>query len=232
MSGDNNNGIIAREGFPFVLTPFVLAILCGALGLGVGLDPCSWISLLFFAATFFCLWFFRNPERRPPEGEDLVISPADGTVIEAREVTDRQWVDGRCIKVSIFMSVFNVHVNRAPVTGQVVHKRYVPGQFLVASLDKASDHNERSGLTLEDERGRRLTVVQIAGLVARRIVTYPEEGHKLVRGSRYGLIRFGSRLELYLPLGTRIQVEPGQRTRAGETVIGTLSPAEDQDVRT
>ena len=232
MSGDKNNGIIAREGLPFVLPPFVLAVLCGALGLGLGLEPFAWVALLFFAATFFCLWFFRNPQRHPPDGDDLVISPADGTVLHAQEVHDDQWVGGPCIKVSIFMSVLNVHVNRAPLTAKVVRKRYVPGKFLVASLDKASVDNERCALTLEDERGRQLTVVQIAGLVARRIVTYPAEGQRLVRGSRYGLIRFGSRLELYLPPGTRIQVEPGQRTRAGETIIGTLGPAEDVHDRT
>jgi len=125
--------------------------------------------------------------------------------------------------------VLDVHVNRSPVSGTVVRKRYVPGKFLVASLDKASDDNERAGLTIEDRCGRTLTVVQVAGLVARRIVCYPEEGSRMSRGSRYGLIRFGSRLELYLPVETDVRVAEGDRTRAGETVIGELPEVEGTD---
>jgi len=229
MSGDRNNGIIAREGTPFVLTPFVLAVLAGAVALALGVQAMCWVSLLFFCATFFAIWFFRNPKRFPPEGDDLVLSPADGRVLHVRRVDDPQWVGGPCIKVSIFMSVLDVHVNRSPVSGTVVRKRYVPGKFLVASLDKASDDNERAGLTIEDRCGRTLTVVQVAGLVARRIVCYPEEGSRMSRGSRYGLIRFGSRLELYLPVETDVRVAEGDRTRAGETVIGELPEVEGTD---
>lgn len=227
MSGDRNNGIIAREGLPFVLGPFVLAVLAGAVALGLGIPLMCWAALLLFIITFAVIWFFRNPARFPPDGEDLVISPADGRVLHVQNVDDQQWGSGRCIKISIFMSVMNVHVNRSPVNGRVVRKRYVPGKFLVASLDKASDDNERAGLTIMDRQGRVLTVVQVAGLVARRIVCYPEEGTRLTRGSRYGLIRFGSRLELYLPPQTEVHVAQGDVTRAGETVIGTLPPAEE-----
>jgi len=229
MSPDRNNGPIAREGIPFVLGALLAAVGVGALSHTLGFAALSWVALLLFSATFFTLWFFRNPERIAPDGESLVISPADGRVLAVEEVEDQQWGAGRTIKVSIFMAVFDVHVNRAPVTGQVVGRRYVAGKFLVASLDKASDQNERSGLTLVDGKGRRLTVVQIAGLVARRIVSYPVEGDKLVRGHRYGLIRFGSRVELYLPLGTQVQVAAGDRTRSGETVIGELPTCEDDD---
>ncbi len=230
MSPDQNNGPIAREGIPFVLGALLAAAGVGALSMALGVAALSWVALLLFGATFFTLWFFRNPERIAPDGEHLVISPADGRVLGVEEVDDQQWGAGKTVKVSIFMSVFDVHVNRSPVSGQVVGRRYVAGKFLVASLDKASDQNERSGLTLVDDEGRRLTVVQIAGLVARRIVTYPVEGDQLDRGQRYGLIRFGSRVELYLPPGTQVRVAEGDRTRSGETIIGELpSPGDDDD---
>ena len=229
MPGDDNNGFIAREGLTFVLPAFALAVAAGAVAQGLGIQVFYWVALVLFGATFFMIWFFRNPERHPPEGDDRVLSPADGRVLHVRQVVDQQWEQGECIQVSIFMSVLDVHVNRAPISGKVVRQVYVPGKFLVASLDKASDHNERSALTIEDSLGRSLAVVQIAGLVARRIVTYPAEGSMLKRGSRYGLIRFGSRLELYLPIGTEIQVTKGERTRAGETVIGVLEPVGGDD---
>lgn len=230
MSETPNDAIIAREGIPFALGAFLCTAACGAVSLAIGSTILAVVTVALFAITFWVLWFFRNPERTPPDGEDRVLSPADGRVLHAVEVEDPQWSGGaRVIKVSIFMNVFDVHVNRAPVSGTVVRKIYHPGKFLVASLDKTSEENERAGLTIRDAAGRTLTVVQIAGLVARRIATYPEEGDRLVRGHRYGLIRFGSRLELYLPPGTEIQVREGDRTRAGETVIGVLPAAEGGD---
>ncbi len=224
MTSEQNNGFIAREGLPFIVPAFLLATLAAALYVFLGPLPFAGLAAFLYALTLAMIAFFRNPERHPPEGDDLIISPADGRVLHVQEMEDEQWGAGPCIKVSIFMSVANVHVNRVPVTSQVIRTRYVPGKFLVASLDKASTDNERSGLTLRDDRGRELTVVQIAGLVARRIVTYPVEGDQLQQGNRYGLIRFGSRLELYLPLGTHIEVKEGDTTRAGETIIGTLPP--------
>jgi phosphatidylserine decarboxylase len=227
MDGTRNDGVIAREGFPFVLGAFLFTAACGALSLSFGSSTLAIVTAALFAVTFWVIWFFRNPERTPPDGDDLVISPADGRVLHAVEVDDPQWSDGgRVVKVSIFMNVFNVHVNRVPVSGTVIRQKYHPGKFLVASLDKTSAENERSGLTIRDAAGRVYTVVQIAGLVARRIATYPKEGDRLVRGNRYGLIRFGSRLELYLPRGTEIRVREGERTRAGETIIGVLPTAE------
>jgi len=229
MDGTPNDGVIAREGFPFVLGAFVCTAACGALSLSLGSPILVGVTAALFAVTFWVAWFFRNPERTPPSGDDLVIAPADGRVLHAVEVDDHQYGGGRVIKVSIFMNVFNVHVNRVPVSGTVIRRVYHPGKFLVASLDKTSEENERSALTLRDAVGRTLTVVQIAGLVARRIATYPEEGDRLVRGRRYGLILFGSRLELYLPRGTEIRVRAGQLTRAGETIIGVLPAAEGGD---
>ena len=229
MTTDTNTGIIAREGFPFILGAALTAVGIGALSLAAGLQWLSWVALLAFGATFFVTWFFRNPERFTPDGDDLVISPADGRVLAVEDVQDTPYGGGPSVKVSIFMSVMDVHVNRAPISGKVVRKQYFAGRFLVASLDKASEENERSALTLEDASGRQLTVVQIAGLIARRIVTYPREGGLLTRGNRYGLIRFGSRLELYLPPGTEIAVGPGTRTRSGETVIGKLPAVEPSD---
>jgi len=227
MSGSRNDGIIAREGIPFVLGAFLCTAACGALSLTLGSPILAAVAAALFAVTFWVLWFFRNPERTPPDGDDLVISPADGRVLHAVEVEDHQYGGGTVVKVSIFMNVFNVHVNRVPVSGVVIKRAYHAGKFLVASLDKTSEENERSALTIEDGAGRRYTLVQIAGLVARRIATYPRGGDRLVQGHRYGLIRFGSRLELYLPQGTDVRVKPGDRTRAGETVIGVLPTSEE-----
>jgi len=232
MSSDRNNGIIAREGIPFILPPFLAAGLAAALAVGAGIQPMCWVALALFAVTFAVLWFFRNPERHTPDGPDLVISPADGRLLDAVAHNDTQWGNGDCVKVSIFMDVRDVHVNRSPISGRITKHRYVPGRFLVASLDKASEDNERSGLTIVDDQGRILTVVQIAGLIARRIVNWPSEGDRLARGQRYGLIRFGSRVELYLPPGTEIRDQPGDKTRAGETVIGVLPPTGDDDAET
>lgn len=222
MRSEDNNGFVAREGLPFIVPAFLLATLAAALYVFLEPLPFAVAAAVLYVLTLGMIAFFRNPERHPPDGDDLIISPADGRVLHVIETEDEQWEAGPCIKVSIFMSVANVHVNRAPVTGQVIRTRYVPGRFLVASLDKASTDNERSGLTLRDDQGRELTVVQIAGLVARRIVSYPVEGDRLQQGHRYGLIRFGSRLELYLPRGTEIKVQAGDRTRAGETIVGVL----------
>jgi len=217
----DNNGIIAREGYPFIayaagLTA-LLALSAWKLHSVVLAAPAS-ISLLL---TIFVISFFRNPERTPPGDGRTVVAPADGTVIVVERVTETP-LGTEALKISIFMSVFNVHVNRAPLDGTVVDIAYVPGRFLDARDGRASSENERNGVVLETASGVRIAFVQIAGLIARRIICYPAVGDVLKRGTRYGLIRFGSRVDVYLPVEVEPLVKLGDTTTAGETVLGRL----------
>ena len=211
----NHNQPVAVEGYPFIgLFAFVTLILA-LLGWG-------FLTFLGLCLTLFSVYFFRNPERVVPSQADAVVAPADGKVVFVGPVQEERCFQGEAVKVSIFMSVFNVHVNRAPFSGKVVDMFYNKGQFLNASLDKASLDNEQGGIVLETANGQRLLFVQIAGLIARRIVTYPKVGDLLEKGERYGLIRFGSRVDVYFPAGSEVSVRLGDRTVAGETIIGTL----------
>jgi phosphatidylserine decarboxylase len=163
--------------------------------------------------TLYCAYFFRDPERFPPSGKGLVIAPADGRIN----------LDGeKRIRISIFLSVFDVHINRSPVAGKIIKMVYVPGKFLNAELDKASEENERQCLTLETSGGTRIGCIQIAGLIARRIVTFVQEGVTLEAGERFGLIRFGSRTDIYLPPGAKPVVRVGQTAIGGETVLSCI----------
>ncbi|MDR0809430.1 MAG: phosphatidylserine decarboxylase [Gemmobacter sp.] len=190
-------------------------------------DPLGWIGL---GLTIWCYYFFRDPKRAVPQGEGLMVSPADGVVslIERASPPPELGMGFEpLLRVSVFMSVFNCHVNRAPITGQLVKMAYRPGKFFNASLDKASEENERNSLLLEMADGRRIAVVQIAGLVARRILPFVSEGQGLKTGERFGLIRFGSRVDVYLPEGVEPLVALGQQMVAGETVlaeIGSTAP--------
>lgn len=212
----NHNGIIASEGIPFILAlggATLLAFVAGFRGL----------SLLLLILTLFVVWFFRNPQRKTPEKEGLVISPADGRVIRIEE-TQSDELPGRTFrKISIFMNVFNVHVNRIPCSGKVMFIRYREGKFLSANLDKASKLNERNTVMVQTDDGKEIMTVQIAGLIARRIVCWLKEGMAVQRGERFGLIRFGSRVEVFLPPDSAIFVQVGQKVRAGETPIGELT---------
>ena len=206
---------IAVEGLPMILPlagATLLALVAGYRGLG----------LVLLLLTLFVLWFFRNPQRKTPEKENLVISPADGKVIRIEETASEEQPGKTFLRVSIFMNIFNVHVNRIPYSGRVRFIRYRPGKFLSANLDKASALNERNTVMVQTDDGREIITVQIAGLIARRIVCWLREGMQVRKGDRFGLIRFGSRLEVFLPLGSAILVEVGDRVRAGETPIGEL----------
>ena len=186
-------------------------------------DVLGWIGV---GLTVWCYYFFRDPERVTPDTPGLVISPADGVVSLIEPAVPPRELglpEEALTRVSVFMSVFNCHVNRAPVAGKVEKIAYKPGKFLNASLDKASEDNERNSLVIRMEDDRILTVTQIAGLVARRIVSFSQEGAVLDRGERFGLIRFGSRLDIYLPEGVEPSVKIGQTMIAGETVIADLS---------
>ncbi len=204
---------------------FVAAFAAATLLLFLIWEPLGWIGV---GLTVWCYYFFRDPERVTPARPGLVISPADGVVslIEpAVPPAELGMADTPLTRVSVFMSVFNCHVNRSPVAGEVVAVAYRPGKFFNASLDKASVDNERNGLRIRMADGRDLAVVQIAGLVARRIVCFVKPGDRLGRGERFGLIRFGSRLDVYLPQGVVPLVEIGQTMVAGESVIAELAPA-------
>ena len=186
-------------------------------------DVLGWIGV---GLTVWCYYFFRDPERVTPDAPGLVISPADGVVSLIEPAVPPRELglpEEALTRVSVFMSVFNCHVNRAPVAGKVEKIAYKPGKFLNASLDKASEDNERNSLVIRMADDRILTVTQIAGLVARRIVSFTQEGAVLDRGERFGLIRFGSRLDIYLPEGVEPSVKIGQTMIAGETVIADLS---------
>ncbi|NDV51977.1 MULTISPECIES: phosphatidylserine decarboxylase [unclassified Salipiger] len=187
-------------------------------------DPLGWIGV---GLTVWCYYFFRDPERVVPQRPGLLVSPADGVVslIEpAVPPAELGMPDVPMTRVSVFMSVFNCHVNRTPVTGEIVSVAYRPGKFFNASLDKASVDNERNALRIRLEDGREIAVVQIAGLVARRIMWWVKEGDWLNRGDRFGLIRFGSRLDVYLPEGVEPLVAIGQTMVAGESIIANLTP--------
>ena len=188
-------------------------------------DPLGWLGV---GATVWCYYFFRDPVRSVPQGEGLILSPADGVIslIEPAVPPAELGMGPEALtRVSVFMNVFNCHVNRAPIAGAVGAIAYRPGKFLNASLDKASADNERNSLRIDMADGRQIAVVQIAGLVARRIMCFIQEGAVLRTGERFGLIRFGSRLDVYLPNGVHPQVALGQTMIAGETVIADLGMA-------
>lgn len=185
-------------------------------------SPLGWLGLIL---TVWCFYFFRDPERIVPEIENAVVSPADGIVQMIADVNGPEELGlekQKFTRVSIFMSVFNVHVNRAPTEGKITKAVYVPGKFLNATLDKASKDNERQLLAMKTKNGQDIAFVQIAGLVARRIVCDAAAGQEYKIGERFGMIRFGSRLDVYLPLGTNPQVALGQTMVAGETIIANL----------
>ena len=209
---------IHKEGYPFI------ALFAAVNLLAFLFSPL--LGWLLLPVTLWCVAFFRDPERNTPTGEELIICPADGKllpIVEAVPPAELGLGDAARPRLSIFMNVFNVHVNRNPVSGSVIATAYRPGKFFNASFDKASIHNERMSVRLrpEGETGDRrdLAVVQIAGLVARRIVCDLKQGQSVRRGERFGIIRFGSRVDVYLPPGCEILVQPGLTTRAGETVL-------------
>jgi len=209
---------VHREGYPFITVTLVAAIALGLLW-----SPAFWLLLML--AGWMTI-FFRNPRRVTPLAPGLVVSPADGRVEPILAVPPPAELglgpEPRR-RVSVFMNVFDVHINRAPAEGRVTKIAYRPGKFVNADLDKASEHNERNGFVIETDEGSTIGVVQIAGLVARRILCWVREGDRVARGQRIGMIRFGSRLDVYLPDDATIEVHAGQRATAGETVIARLN---------
>jgi len=223
---------IAREGYPFIAVAFLIA--AGVAWVGGPIAGAVSLALLAFVLNFF-----RDPERMPPAGEDLVVSPADGKVISIAEVDEGRYVNRRMKRICVFMNVFNVHVNRIPVAGRIKEVRYNPGKFLMGYAEKASLDNEQNAIIIEvasrdtalataregsqTSPGKDVLFIQIAGLVARRIVCYLKGGEAVARGERFGLIRFGSRVDVYLPLEAEVLVKVGEMVKAGETALGRLS---------
>jgi len=216
----NNSSPIAREGYPFIAYSIGLTALLAVSGalISTALYIPAAFSLLL---ALFVIYFFRNPERTPPSDATAVIAPADGVVIVAERVPETP-LGVEALKISIFMSVFSVHVNRTPFDGRVIDTFHHAGKFFDARDGRASCENERNGIILEIAGGVRIAFVQIAGLVARRIISYPLVGDILVRGTRYGLIRFGSRVDVYLPAEVVPQVKLGDKTVAGETILARI----------
>ena len=209
--------MLAPEGWPFVLGGAAFAVVVYLLWpRGI---PLAALGLLL---SLFSLWFFRNPDRTPPSGTGVVVSPADGRIVYAGESPPGRYALTAGKRVSVFMSPFDVHVNRAPVAGRVASVRYHKGAFHVASVDKASLMNEQNGVAIVTPGGRTVTYVQIAGMIARRIVCDLKEGDSVRQGERVGMIRFGSRVDVYLPADVRLSVASGDRVRAGESVIGVF----------
>jgi len=206
--------LIAREGWPFLGVALALAVVATAVGGWLVASP-LW---LVFA---FVLQFFRDPARSVPGDARSVLSPADGRIVAIEPARD-PWLERDCLKISVFMNVFNVHSNRSPVDGEVRKRWYHAGAFVNAALAKASTENERNALHIRTSTGHDVTCVQVAGLVARRILCYVGEGTPLARGQRYGFIRFGSRVDLYLPSGVRVNVAIGDKVRATSTQLAQL----------
>lgn len=206
--------IIAREGWPFLAISLVLAIAATVW--------CAAWSIPLWVIFVFVLQFFRDPARVIPQHAGAVLSPADGRVIKVERTQD-PYGQRDALLVSVFMNVFNVHSNRSPVDGVIQKVQYFPGKFVNADLDKASSENERNAIVLKTDNGQIVTFVQVAGLIARRILCYVKMGDRLARGQRYGFIRFGSRVDVYLPLDTTVKVSIGDKVRATETILAQLN---------
>ena len=217
----SNGGMrFAREGYPFMLSTVLFAALTWVAVPVSGpwtIVPAGLLTLM----AAFVFYFFRDPERELPPREGAVISPGDGKIIDIREVYEPSFIGGVCRRITIFLSVFNVHVQRAPVSGDVAYREYRPGEYAVAWHPKASEKNERSSLGLMAQ-GDRVLLRQIAGLIARRIVTYPEQGQHVERGERIGLIRFGSRVDLFIPLDWTLDCAVGDKVAGGSTVLALI----------
>ena len=211
----NRDTVFAKEGHLFIVVPLALFMVTLPLGKW-------WLTFPLGLFTLFSAYFFRNPERVIPEDSAAYLSPADGRVLKVERVKEDRYLFREMQKISIFMSPLNVHVNRVPRSGTVVDVIYHPGRFVSANLDKASLENEQAATIVKDLEGRIYMFVQIAGFIARRIVNYARAGKEIEAGQRVGLIRFGSRLDVYLPVEAEVLARPGELTRAGETILGRL----------
>ncbi len=215
---------VHKEGYNIIAVAFIIAavVVLGCyclLGWGVVTKILSGVALLVFALV---VRFFRVPKRTLVVDKDLVVAPCDGKVVQMREVVENEYLNTRCIQISVFMSVFNVHVNYYPVSGKILYSKHHQGSYIVASYPKASEKNERTSIVVETASGAQVLFRQIAGYIARRIVCYAEVGQQVQQCSQVGFIKFGSRMDVFLPLGTEVNVKVGDNVRACETVLAKL----------
>jgi phosphatidylserine decarboxylase len=204
---------ITKEGYPFIIPMALASLLSGLMG---------WVCMagVFCGVTLFVIYFFRNPARTPPSSENAIVSPADGRILGVTNLLENRFLHREAVKISIFMSLFDVHVNRSPMSGRVMEMVYQPGKFFAANTDKSSLLNEQNALLLSSRDGFEILFIQIAGIIARRIVCYVQEGNVLKMGQIFGMIRFGSRVDIFLPPSVDIRVQAGDHVRAGETILG------------
>lgn len=216
--------MFAKDGYALIAGALVLGLVLAWMGLKLDNRWSLPVWILGFLIACFTLYFFRDPDRTTPENDGyLVLAPADGKVVVVEEVEEPLYMKTRALKVSIFLSPLNVHVNRIPVNGVIEFDRYVPGDYLVAWHPKASEKNERSELGLIHPGGARIMFKQIAGAVARRVVYHVTTGDSVRAGDRFGIVKFGSRMDILMPLGTEIRVQVGDRMRGGESILGRLA---------
>ena len=217
---DQAKGVpVAKEGIPFIAGGGLLTLGCWVAG-------SVWLTCLMGSLTLFTTWFFRNPVRTIPQGKSLIVSPGDGTVVAVEEEFEHRFLKEPSIRISIFLNVFNVHINRMPAEGIVQDVVYAPGQFRAAYQPEATANNEQNALMLRRSDGKKILCVQIAGLIARRIVCWVVPGEQVEKGERFGLIRFGSRMDVYLPLDSAIQVKVGAKVKGGSSILAELLWAE------
>lgn len=210
-----SRSIIAVEGLPYVGISAFLAWITALFGL-------ESLSIILAAAAFFIMYFFRDPERKTPEVPFSIVSPADGKVVEIDNALEENFLNLEMKRIGIFLSITDCHVNRFPVTGRVVNTKYIPGQFHIADSRRSSTGNERLATLIETDDKGQIVVVQIAGFIARRIVSYVSVGDLLHKGERFGMIKFGSRVDIYLPPSCEVSITPGDEVRGGETILGWL----------
>lgn len=215
----HRKSVVAPEGFPYIITGAALAWFAA-------LVDWTGVSVILGLLTIAVACFFRDPERVVPTAPGSIVSAADGTVMEVASIAEPHFLDREMKRVTVFLSLLDCHINRFPLPGQVVGTRYVEGKFHPANLRRASRENERHAVHIRTQQGDDVVVVQIAGLLARRIVFYPETGDVVEKGERMGMIKFGSRVDVYLPLEAEIDVKPGDKVRGGETVLGWLRDEE------
>jgi phosphatidylserine decarboxylase len=206
---------IVVEGIPFLIPSLMVTVFFGFMGLKILL----FLGILW---TIFVALFFRNPSRRIPSIEQAILSPADGRIVQIDHCDENNFLNDKAIKVSIFMSLFDVHLNRAPISGKVLKVNHRPGKFFMANKDKASQFNEQNAILIENEERVKILLVQIAGILARRIVCYLKPGDLLRKGEIFGMIRFGSRVDLYIPTNVKLTVKLREYVKAGESIIGYI----------
>lgn len=213
---------MAREGIPIISGITLVAILLWVVTFATGLKTMAVPAGIAVLGFLFSVYFFRDPERTVAAKAAAVVSPADGKIIDIQETEEPDFIKGKALKISVFLSVFDVHVNRIPLAGVIRFKEHRKGRFLVASNENASSQNEHVSLGIECQNQLKITVKQVAGLIARRIICRAESGESYATGQRYGLIRFGSRTDLYLPISTHLNIKKGDRVKGGLTVIGEI----------